>query len=1006
MLPIQIASLVSLMRNTGIDSTFNINFQSQSAVAIRMASHSMTDEYEESTLSTSMYPDKGYMVKHFGYVHKQDGHEFDVKSAFNMDGEYIGNPELAEELHQRGIQPMLASPNHKVCSIGFCEKENKWYGWSHRAMYGFGIGSQIKKGDCAYSPATKSEFLQSLDSWYRDPGNNVKIIPTDKGAIVNVTSFRKTDGRPLHYEYVEDFNPGRGEYEVSTMDEAKKAACDFAESVSACAVSVDTDIIQHAVLGDLIQRFHEMSARMLTRANQLSRIQRFISLVPIEADQVPISADEAVQGAKQFHDNLKAKIANAPCGASLSEGDKLVNDSPANLGLTTRRATEATLPVGDGRPPVGEPPKDVEDVEPKVINDPDERLTYAEKLEALTKRHGNPNHIQQEITKSILDMFSQGPVASMSMESTESIEVLAETTGSRIERTVIHFDEYAPAVGTPYVIDAYTNRKSDLCNADLSQFKFVDQRCADIIHKELERQKQWQQEDTKYSDAEKAQADAFIKAFRQGVKDFLSGKPNLQSVSAAKFAPTEFAWFRYQGKKTRSFEHHKDRDVELEIETGERFGVMYNTRLKKYIIVEASMFGRNGEVWEFRADEKAVKLMVKASRPFAGKIGGQKVVKGDPLNLQLFTNRKQVGSLTVVNETRVEKPNKTRPKSGVKIVKTLDHDDVVDGVKIKRKPMYVGVFQPDANKPRSLIIVRESLTELKGQLQSTMEIQTNLGSFATIYRLRADNRFVVKAIGKPVAYINPIHLNVLERESDIKPEQFKGKNIRLLNDGVEVPQFKPGAPEFTEPMFFGNQENVLAEIRDAIVLDKYFSAAFSLLDPKSYKQKSKYQRVIGKDKPSERRTKMGIKELKSEGLVFLELIANHTSNKYEDEAYALLIRLREVFGKKVTGQVTTKQLKLDGVNKEHIVVRLIVNIKPVDKETKKRAIELYDLIESKKISIGINQYGVINGETMLPVAVVEPIYQKAKLKVQPTNMQLAPMEVSELYDLNGTKRVF
>lgn len=26
----------------------------------------------------------------------------------------------------------------------------KWYGWSHRAVYGFGIGDKVKKGDCAY----------------------------------------------------------------------------------------------------------------------------------------------------------------------------------------------------------------------------------------------------------------------------------------------------------------------------------------------------------------------------------------------------------------------------------------------------------------------------------------------------------------------------------------------------------------------------------------------------------------------------------------------------------------------------------------------------------------------------------------------------------------------------------------------------------------------------------------------------------------------------------------
>jgi hypothetical protein len=29
--------------------------------------------------------------------------------------------------------------------------DGKWYGWSHRAVYGFGIGDKIKKGDIAYN---------------------------------------------------------------------------------------------------------------------------------------------------------------------------------------------------------------------------------------------------------------------------------------------------------------------------------------------------------------------------------------------------------------------------------------------------------------------------------------------------------------------------------------------------------------------------------------------------------------------------------------------------------------------------------------------------------------------------------------------------------------------------------------------------------------------------------------------------------------------------------------
>jgi hypothetical protein len=39
-----------------------------------------------------------------------------------------------------------------VCCIGFSSKDGKWYGWSHRAIFGFKIGSTCKKGDCHYTP--------------------------------------------------------------------------------------------------------------------------------------------------------------------------------------------------------------------------------------------------------------------------------------------------------------------------------------------------------------------------------------------------------------------------------------------------------------------------------------------------------------------------------------------------------------------------------------------------------------------------------------------------------------------------------------------------------------------------------------------------------------------------------------------------------------------------------------------------------------------------------------
>lgn len=105
-----------------------------------------------------------------------DESEVVVESAYTKNGDYIGDHEAAKfYVEEKGIAPELADKSHSVCSIGFCEKEDKWYGWSHRAIQGFGIGDE------AYEEHPEG----------RKKGSKIK-----------------------------------------TMEEAKKAAMNFAESVS------------------------------------------------------------------------------------------------------------------------------------------------------------------------------------------------------------------------------------------------------------------------------------------------------------------------------------------------------------------------------------------------------------------------------------------------------------------------------------------------------------------------------------------------------------------------------------------------------------------------------------------------------------------------------------------------------------------------------------------------------------------------------------------------------
>lgn len=78
-----------------------------------------------------------------------------------IDGGYVGTPEDAYRYYQRGIRLIQkAHLEDKVCSIGFNPKEDKWYGWSHRAMYGFKIGDTVKGGDCCASSGWTEEYLK------------------------------------------------------------------------------------------------------------------------------------------------------------------------------------------------------------------------------------------------------------------------------------------------------------------------------------------------------------------------------------------------------------------------------------------------------------------------------------------------------------------------------------------------------------------------------------------------------------------------------------------------------------------------------------------------------------------------------------------------------------------------------------------------------------------------------------------------------------------------------
>ena len=78
-----------------------------------------------------------------------------------VDRGYIGTMQNYMSLTKMGNDMILiqkALPTHRTASIGFVPSECKWYGWSHRAIYGFTVGDVVSEGDLTNTSGFVKEY--------------------------------------------------------------------------------------------------------------------------------------------------------------------------------------------------------------------------------------------------------------------------------------------------------------------------------------------------------------------------------------------------------------------------------------------------------------------------------------------------------------------------------------------------------------------------------------------------------------------------------------------------------------------------------------------------------------------------------------------------------------------------------------------------------------------------------------------------------------------------------
>lgn len=177
---------------------------------------------------------KGFLEKN-----QPNDNETRIETFENADSVYIGDAKDANLLYSKGIYfPEPSSPEHSVCSIGFSKQDNKWYGWSHRAIYGFTIGSECKKGDYHYVADTYDGLIAEAIDFWTEPNrvdiraSEIKKSDNGKEYVTITWSYDKLTENALTSVDHSLSKPGKGEWVAKTMDDAKQMAIDFSYGVS------------------------------------------------------------------------------------------------------------------------------------------------------------------------------------------------------------------------------------------------------------------------------------------------------------------------------------------------------------------------------------------------------------------------------------------------------------------------------------------------------------------------------------------------------------------------------------------------------------------------------------------------------------------------------------------------------------------------------------------------------------------------------------------------------
>lgn len=139
-------------------------------------------------IDTMLVDNLPYMGRPYKKYAQARGRFMIMRVARTHSGAYIGNSRWAHRIFVNwGLIDVQPSELGQTCCVGFSPASKRWFGWSHRARCGFGVGDKLFDPD--WRPRGASEEEMDKMPFVRRGGRTIRSLAEAKRAALAFAEY-------------------------------------------------------------------------------------------------------------------------------------------------------------------------------------------------------------------------------------------------------------------------------------------------------------------------------------------------------------------------------------------------------------------------------------------------------------------------------------------------------------------------------------------------------------------------------------------------------------------------------------------------------------------------------------------------------------------------------------------------------------------------------------------------------------------------------------------------